>query len=1265
MQFVSNGPDIPDELLQAQEEGRLIFFCGAGISYPAGLPGFKGLVDQIYENVGTRPNELEKKAYDQGSYDTTLDLLERRLPGQRIAVRKALKESLKPNLRLKGAKDNHEALLQLSRSRDGALRLVTTNFDDIFDRVARGKKGARNIYSAPMLPVPKNSRWDGLVYLHGKIPKDDDESKLNSLVVTSGDFGLAYLNERWAARFVNDLFKNYLICFVGYSIDDPVLRYMMDALAADSMLGEEKPQAYALGPCAPGKEHSAIVEWEAKGVTPILYEVPPETQDHSALPRTLKVWSETYRDGILGKERIVLENAMAKPSASTKQDDFVGRLMWALADRSGFPAKQFAEFEPAPPLEWLEPFSKDRYGHRDLVRFGVSPFAEEDENLIFSLVRRPAPYTNAPRMALASNGAIETWWDKVMGHLAHWLGRHLDNPDLILWLAQQGGQLHEDFKNLIEDKLNNIYKLEQEEDWAELARINAHSPHAIPRKVLRPLWHLFLTDRVKTFGTALEWHRWKEQFKRNGLTTTMRFRLREILAPKVRLKKPFGWFEDGQGEDEDERLKQMVDWELVLNSDHVYSTLGEMEGMPNWKEVAPLLVGDFQQLLVDALDLLNELGEADCYDDRSFWDQPSISPHWQNRGFRDWVALIELLRDAWLSIHQTDNHRSARVARDWFTTPYPTFKRLALFAASQDDCIPPNEWVAWLLKDNSWWLWSPNTHREVLRLFVLQGPNLSEDERDHLEGAILTGPPRTMYREDLEPERWQQLFDGSVWLHLAKLEASGLQLGEMASKKLSDLSETYPNWYLRPNERDEFLHWMSGTGDPDFEAEREVEQAPRKRGELVEWLKQAPSPNRPFYEDTWPNICRTRFFHSAFALRDLGCEGSWPSGRWRDALHAWSEDGLILRSWRFSAPLVAKMPDEVLGEIAQSLTRWLESVSKYLDCYEEYFLNICQRILNLSYKDGIEEKGQPVLQAINHPIGNVVHALINFWLRGEPNDNEGLPADIKPLFSLVCDTGVEQYRHGRVLIASHLIAFYRVDRYWAENKIIPVFNWEISAIEAQAVWEGFLWSPRLYRPILLALKPSFLDTANHYNNLEEHGRQYPALLTYAALEKVESFTSQEFQEALGSLPQEGLNEAAQSLVQALEAAGDKKEEFWANRIRPFWHEVWPKSRELGSKEISESIARLIIGTGQNFPEALSTVGSWLRPIEHPDFVIHLLAETQLSEKFPGEVLTLLDSIIGNRALLAGKLGQCLSTISNVDPSLKGDSRYQRLIQYLR
>ena len=53
MQFIEDGPDIPDELLLALDEGRVVFFCGAGVSRAkAKLPDFFGLADQILTTLG-------------------------------------------------------------------------------------------------------------------------------------------------------------------------------------------------------------------------------------------------------------------------------------------------------------------------------------------------------------------------------------------------------------------------------------------------------------------------------------------------------------------------------------------------------------------------------------------------------------------------------------------------------------------------------------------------------------------------------------------------------------------------------------------------------------------------------------------------------------------------------------------------------------------------------------------------------------------------------------------------------------------------------------------------------------------------------------------------------------------------------------------------------------------------------------------------------------------------------------------------------------
>ena len=93
------------------------------------------------------------------------------MPGERQDLRRALMQALKPKLRRKGATDTQAALLRLARSREGALRLVTTNFDRVFHMAAKRTDQAFQAYAAPMLPIPKNSRWNGVVYLHGLLQK--------------------------------------------------------------------------------------------------------------------------------------------------------------------------------------------------------------------------------------------------------------------------------------------------------------------------------------------------------------------------------------------------------------------------------------------------------------------------------------------------------------------------------------------------------------------------------------------------------------------------------------------------------------------------------------------------------------------------------------------------------------------------------------------------------------------------------------------------------------------------------------------------------------------------------------------------------------------------------------------------------------------------------------------------------------------------------------------------------------------------------------
>ena len=1256
MQFVSNGPDIPERLLQAHEEGDVVLFCGAGISCPAGLPLFGKLVEDLYAALSHTPDDLQTAAIKAKQFDRAIGLLESSIVGGRATVRESVETILKPKLNLPGATATHEALLTLGRNRAGRIRLVTTNFDCLFEEVIARKKLTIERCEAPLLPVPKN-RWDALVYLHGRLPVTSGRGGLDRLVLSSGDFGLAYLTERWAARFLGELFRNFTVCFVGYSIDDPVLRYMMDALAADRLLGEAPMEMFAFGSYPKGKEDQRAREWEAKNVTPILYR---EHWNHRYLHRTLHAWADTYRDGIRGKESIVVRHAGSPPWASTKQDDFAGRVLGALSDPSGLPARRFADLEPVPSLAWLEPLSENRYRQADLVRFDVPPLSTQDDSLQFSLIRRPSPYTRAPWMELFAEGAAGSRWDVVMFQLARWLLRHLDDPKLLLWVTESGLPIHREFADLVDRRLRQLDGLAHAGKADELNRIRVHAPNAIPGPRMRTLWRLVVAGRVKTSGSTKDVYDWLERFQRDGLTPVLRLDLRDMLTPRVVLRASLNWGDAPEESGETEHLKDGVDGEIVLSAAPVHTMLAELRDSARWTGVLSELLDDFSALLRDAMDLARELGRAEDREDLSYVDQPSIGDHEQNRRFHDWTALIELCRDAWLAAAKARPERARRVVETWCSAPYPVFRRLAFFAAAQDTIVSSKQALDWLLTDDHWWLWSVETQRETMRLLVAIVPKLDAEALSELERAILAGPPRLMFKADIEPERWARIREREVWLLLAQMDRADAKLGTDAGMKLVESRRRHPEWRLDPGEKDEFAFWM-GDGS---ELNRFM-ATPRRRRELVEWLREYPE-RTDWQDDDWRQRCENDFPVTACALFALAGDGTWPSLRWREALQAWSEGKLLKRSWRYLAPVLVEAPDLALQQLTHGVARWLENVARIFDRHEGVFIQLCRRLLALEYEyEPDEDIEDPVTRAINHPVGIVTEALLSWWTRSQLEDGQDLPSELSAVFAGLCDVKVAKFRHGRVLLAARVLTLFRVDGEWTERNLLPLFDWNEHQEEARAVWKGYLWSPRLYRPLMERIKEPFLDTAFHYGMLGRYGTQYAALLTYATLDRGDTFSNKQLADATRALPGAGLREAAEALCRALESAGEQRTEHWANRTLPYLRSVWPRPIDNRTPAVSESLAKLCIAAQEAFPEALAELRHWLQPVRYPGHLLRRLRASGLCSKYPKSALEFLALVTSDEPPWGSDLEECVQQIRSEASDLEDDPQFQRLVEHLR
>jgi hypothetical protein len=65
MRFIADGPNIPNELIEARDRGEVVFFCGAGVSMPAGLPSFVGLAQRLVHELGVPPDSAGRRMLER------------------------------------------------------------------------------------------------------------------------------------------------------------------------------------------------------------------------------------------------------------------------------------------------------------------------------------------------------------------------------------------------------------------------------------------------------------------------------------------------------------------------------------------------------------------------------------------------------------------------------------------------------------------------------------------------------------------------------------------------------------------------------------------------------------------------------------------------------------------------------------------------------------------------------------------------------------------------------------------------------------------------------------------------------------------------------------------------------------------------------------------------------------------------------------------------------------------------------------------------
>jgi len=285
LSFSENGPDFPIEVVDALLEGEVVFLCGAGISAQA-LPSFKRLVEKTFMRLNMTMNSAEKKAFKEGRYEEALGSVGRRLAEPEHLV-DAVAELCKPA----AGSDltQHRTILRLSRDLENRPLIVTTNFDTMLEMAFHAEprlpeEVQRYSLAGQALPAPGGSSFSGIIHIHGRVEDAGLRLDRTPFVVTSADYGDAYMRSGWASRFLFDLCRCKTVVLVGYRAGDAPVRYFLNVLAADRSRFPDLKDVYALDAVDPSGK--ADVGWNALGVIPITYEKEPGGS-HSPLWRDL------------------------------------------------------------------------------------------------------------------------------------------------------------------------------------------------------------------------------------------------------------------------------------------------------------------------------------------------------------------------------------------------------------------------------------------------------------------------------------------------------------------------------------------------------------------------------------------------------------------------------------------------------------------------------------------------------------------------------------------------------------------------------------------------------------------------------------------------------------------------------------------------------------------------------------------------------------------------------------------------------------------
>ncbi len=360
--------------------------------------------------------------------------------------------------------------------------------------------------------------------------------------------------------------------------------------------------------------------------------------------------------------------------------------------------------------------------------------------------------------------------------------------------------------------------------------------------------------------------------------------------------------------------------------------------------------------------------------------------------------------------------------------------------------------------------------------------------------------------------------------------------------------------------------------------------------------------------------------------------------------------------------LVLAAPDEVFGENLHSVILILHFLPNLKGpAVDTLYWKLWDRAFGIAEQAAAGEPAvDSVEAALNVPVGRLTDELFD-WVGKRREDSDAGPFWIR--LEKACVKG-SPGRAARALAAIRTAWLFGRRPEWTCATLLCYFDWKLPD-EAKLVWKGFTFGATFTPSLWSALRKDFLATFDNLGQLDaEAVRVFYQLIGRIAIHEPTWLTDDESQRIVTLAPYVGREQIAWIFWTSLDAAGEKAGSLWRDRVGPWLSACWQPDDALKGPETSMNLVRVALAAGDAIPEAVDSVLLRLSPLNQPDMVIFLLAESKAPEEFPLATVKLLDRAIPrSRSFYKGDLKRLLGRIASAWPEAKHDSRFRNLSDF--